>query len=293
MLVVEKVLSLLKKKYAQEKANAFQEYIQSPVMTNIELCFNDFAAYDYMPRFIPDLLAERPIYVFGKYTGDVDGTISVSGTTARGKYQQNIELSEGLQDDNNVAIRYLWAREKLKYVSDYECVDHNTSRKKEITQIGLKYNLLSKYTSFIAVDEKSVTNGKNTKTVRQPLPLPKGVSNYAVGFEMSAEKVVKDGELYAEEILFVHVNEGLTEDQKSIVQTFFSTQIVSIDDEAKELIEGNTLRIDINSKDSTISIEDDRRILDEEQILILESHLLQLIELLDDTLTFKITLLWL
>lgn len=285
---------ITEKKYAKEKANAFQEYIQSPVLTNIELCFNNFAAYDYMPRYVPDLLAERPIYVFGKYKGDVDGTISVSGTTANGKYQKDVDLSEGLLGDKNVAIRYLWAREKLKYMSDYESIDYNTSRKEEITEIGLKYNLLSKYTSFIAVDVKPVTNGNTTNRVRQPLPLPKGVGNYAVGFEMSAEKVVKDEEeLDAEEILFVHVNEGLTEEQKLVVQTFFTKQIVSIDDEAKELIEGNTLSVHINSKDSTISIEDDRQILDEEQIKILETHLLELIELIDDTLTFKITLIWL
>jgi len=284
---------ITEKKYAQEKANAFQEYIQSPVLTNIELCFNNFAAYDYMPRYVPDLLAERPIYVFGKYKGDVDGTISVSGTTTNGQYQKDIDLSEALLDDKNIAIRYLWAREKLKYMSDYESIDYNTSRKEEITEIGLKYNLLSKYTSFIAVDEIPVTNGNNIKMVRQPLPLPKGVGNYAVGFEMRAEKVVKDGELVEEEILFVHVNEGLTEEQKTIVQTFFINQIVSIDDEAKELIEGNTLSIHINSKDGTIAIVDNRQILDEEQIKILETHLLELIELLNDTLTFKITLLWL
>jgi len=284
---------ITEQKYAKEKANAFREYIQSPVLTNIELCFNNFAAYEYMPRYVPDLLAERPIYVFGKYKGNTDGSITLSGTTVNGKYQKELDLSDGLIENENVALRYLWAREKLKYMSDYESIDYNESRKNEITEIGLKYKLLSKYTSFIAVDEEVGTEGHQSKTVRQPLPLPHGVSNHAIGFEMSVENVTKESESVIEEILFIHVNEGLTERQKSVVQDFFAKQIVSFDEEAKELLEGNTLSLQLNISDHTISIEDNRNILDEDHIKILESHLFNLIDLLGESITFKITLLWL
>ena len=55
------------------------------------------------------------------------------------------------------------------------------SRIKEVTQLGLTYNLLTAYTSFIAVDtEVRLVNGKAV-TVKQPLPMPEGVSDYAVG----------------------------------------------------------------------------------------------------------------
>jgi Ca-activated chloride channel family protein len=51
----------------------------------------------------------------------------------------------------------------------------------EVTDLGLKYNLLTEYTSFIAVDsEVRLKNGQAT-TVTQPLPLPHGVSDLAVG----------------------------------------------------------------------------------------------------------------
>ena len=50
-----------------------------------------------------------------------------------------------------------------------------------MTDLGLKYNLLTAYTSFIAVDTEVRNKGGESTTVKQPLPLPQGVSDYAVG----------------------------------------------------------------------------------------------------------------
>jgi Ca-activated chloride channel family protein len=52
---------------------------------------------------------------------------------------------------------------------------------KEITSLGLTYNLLTAYTSFVAIDDRVRTEGGETVTIKQPLPLPQGVSDYAVG----------------------------------------------------------------------------------------------------------------
>jgi Ca-activated chloride channel family protein len=51
----------------------------------------------------------------------------------------------------------------------------------EVTKLGLEYNLLTNYTSFVAIDSEVRNQGGQATTVRQPLPLPEGVSNYAVG----------------------------------------------------------------------------------------------------------------
>jgi len=45
----------------------------------------------------------------------------------------------------------------------------------------LKYNLLTQYTSFIAVREVVTNNLEPAKDINQPLPLPIRVSDMAVG----------------------------------------------------------------------------------------------------------------
>jgi Ca-activated chloride channel homolog len=51
---------------------------------------------------------------------------------------------------------------------------------KEVTALGLKYSLMTPYTSFVAVDQVKRADGQLV-TVKQPLPLPEGVSDLAVG----------------------------------------------------------------------------------------------------------------
>jgi hypothetical protein len=50
-----------------------------------------------------------------------------------------------------------------------------------ITRLGLQHNLLTAFTSFVAIDSQVVNQGGQGATVKQPLPLPEGVSELAVG----------------------------------------------------------------------------------------------------------------
>lgn len=73
-------------------AEKFREYIQSPVLTHIKCDFGNFAAYDVEPISIPDVMALRPIIIFGKWKGSAQGTISLSGITGRSDYSQQFDV---------------------------------------------------------------------------------------------------------------------------------------------------------------------------------------------------------
>jgi Ca-activated chloride channel family protein len=64
-------------------------------------------------------------------------------------------------------------------LSDYGPRDDDV--KGEIIDLGLTYELLTAYTSFIAVHEVVRNTSGDAQTVDQPLPLPLGVSDLAVG----------------------------------------------------------------------------------------------------------------
>ena len=57
----------------------------------------------------------------------------------------------------------------------------------EITSLGLTYGLLTRYTSFVAVQEIVRRTADGADDVDQPLPLPAGVSDLAVGVTSGAE----------------------------------------------------------------------------------------------------------
>ena len=55
-----------------------------------------------------------------------------------------------------------------------------------VTSLGLTYGLLTRYTSFVAVQE-IVRTQESGDDVDQPLPLPQGVSDFAVGVTQGPE----------------------------------------------------------------------------------------------------------
>ena len=79
------------------------------------------------------------------------------------------------------ALAYLWARSRIASLADYIQLDRNDERVKAVTNLGLTYNLLTAYTSFVAVDDVVRNPGGNSTAVKQALPLPQGVENTAVG----------------------------------------------------------------------------------------------------------------
>jgi Ca-activated chloride channel family protein len=166
---------------ADSMANKFREYIQTPVLTNIQIRSIGFDTYDVNPVHFPNLLAQRPLILFGKWRGPITGSFELTGKSGLGDYVSRLDIA-GLQpEESNRALRYLWARSRIAELSDYGSPNVRDDRAKDITSLGLKYNLLTQYTSFIAVREV-VTNGlEPAKDINQPLPLPIRVSDMAVG----------------------------------------------------------------------------------------------------------------
>jgi Ca-activated chloride channel family protein len=195
---------------AEVQANKFREYIQNPLLTNIKISYNGFEAYDVTPLQQPDLFAQRPVLIYGKWKGQPQGTITVSGITGKGNWKADLQVDKNKCSNKNSAIRYLWARKKIEQLADYNKVEYSSDLEASITNLGLEYSLLTDYTSFIAIDSERRTNNTAT-TVVQPLPLPQGVSNQAVKY--TAPVVVDE----VSEEIEITVNEPVPERVEIVV----------------------------------------------------------------------------
>jgi Ca-activated chloride channel family protein len=155
-------------------------------LTHVGIDFGGLNVYDVEPASIPDVLADRPTVVFGKWKGAPQGTITVRGKSGTGEFVQQfrVEGARSLEETN--ALAYLWARSRIASLSDYIKLERTDERVKAVTNLGLTYNLLTAYTSFVAVDDVVRNPGGNTTAVKQPLPLPQGVENSAVGAGVAA-----------------------------------------------------------------------------------------------------------
>ena len=172
---------------ATAAATQLRRYIDTPVLTGIDVRFHGFDVYDVEPGTIADLFASRPIVVIGKWRGNATGSIELSGTTGRGAYQTSIPVSPGNADASHGALRHLWARTRIADLSDFGPSTPSEERVAQITSLGLTYGLLTRYTSFVAVQEMVRRTSEGADDVDQPLPLPAGVSDLAVGVTSGPE----------------------------------------------------------------------------------------------------------
>lgn len=166
---------------AAETAERFRTYIESPILTDIQVTYDGFDVYDVEPQKLPTLFAQRPIVVYGKWRGDLTGTVKITGHNGNGKFVKEIPVEQIKPLKDNDAIRYLWARKKIERLTDYGISENDPDIKNEVTQLGLKYSMMTPYTSFIAVVETIRNPEKESKDVNQPQPLPLQVSDLAVG----------------------------------------------------------------------------------------------------------------
>jgi Ca-activated chloride channel family protein len=179
---------ITKPEETREKAERFRQTIESPVLTNVRIDFGKFKTYDVEPFTIPDVFTERPVIVFGKWRGRPTGEITLNGMTGSGPYGYKLDIQKEKPLKSNSSLQYLWARYRIAILSDYNLLRQDNERIKEVTQLGLTYNLLTAYTSFVGVDSEVRMIDGHPVTVKQPLPLPEGVSDYSIGKEMSSKR---------------------------------------------------------------------------------------------------------
>lgn len=171
---------------AVEAASRLRRHIDSPVLSGIDVQFVGLDVYDVEPRKVPDLFASRPIVVFGKWRGQASGSVEISGMTGRGHHRTSLAIGFGNLDSSHRALRHLWARTRIAELSDFGPGAPDADRVAAITSLGLTYGLLTRYTSFVAVREL-VRTAAGADEVDQPLPLPEGVSDRAVGVTQGSE----------------------------------------------------------------------------------------------------------
>jgi len=157
---------------AQATANSFREYIERPALTNINVKFSGIDVYDVEPLSVPDVFADRPVIIYGKYDNASNGSVTLSGDHADSEVSTTLNFPDYKANaDENVAIKYLWARKKIQLMSDYGIASNENdgvSIEEEITQLGLDYGLVTEYTSFVAVDTAAVTGLNETANPGTP-----------------------------------------------------------------------------------------------------------------------------
>lgn len=173
---------------ADAEARRLRAYIDRPVLTQARLGWQGADLYDLEPERLPDLFAERPIVVVGKFRGELAGKATIKGYSGGRPVTLSVDLSQAYTDPALSALPKLWARRRIDRLMDHSgcnhanrCVEDDPARG-EIIDTSLKHGLLTPFTSFIAVSGEVRTNEAGER-VFQPVPQREAGDAGGFGFD--------------------------------------------------------------------------------------------------------------
>lgn len=166
------------------KVEDFYSTIARPVLTEIEIDYGPEATvWGDRPEVIRDLYVGHPLQIVGRFDGEL-GPITVSGRMGDRRYSETIDL---VPVDDGTGIASAWARGTVADLERQQLHGEIPEVKDEITDLALEYSILTRYTSFVAVEYERVRNpGGEGYTLQQPSEAPDGVDvEAAVGGDLS------------------------------------------------------------------------------------------------------------
>ena len=155
------------------QAEKIAKVLQHPTLTKLKVGFDGFNAIELEPASYPDLYSERPVMIFGKYKGKPKGRIVITGMMGDIPFAKTIEVSSIKQSTASSALPYLWAKQRIALLIDYNVYERTNQRVTEITKLGKRYGVQTPYTAF-GITGSVIGKKLNPAIMYQPLNLSIG-----------------------------------------------------------------------------------------------------------------------
>lgn len=162
-------------------AQRFYERVRNPLLTDLSLEWGALKVDDVYPRRLPDLFSAKPVILTGRYTEPGKGILKLHGKLAGRPVTREIRMELPEKQPQHDVLATLWARTRIDdlMVQDFAGIQRGTPKAEvrlAITQLGLDYRLMTQYTSFVAVEEMTITEGGRPRRIDVPVEIPGGVS---------------------------------------------------------------------------------------------------------------------
>ena len=159
---------------ARDVMDGFFARVSRPALADVAVDWGGMAVTDVYPPKLPDLFVGRPLVVTGKFTGERKA-VRVKGTS--GNERRTLMTADDEKGNAGSSLAKIWARLRIADLANRQtwAGDPYGELGDAIRHTALRYQLVSNYTSFVAVDSSQKTAGGHGVTIHQAVPVPDGV----------------------------------------------------------------------------------------------------------------------
>ena len=170
-----------------EKMKELFHKLETPVLKDLTFLMQEGMDAEMFPKNIPDLYDGEPILITVKTKNKLKKDITFKGEIAGAKWSEIVD-PDGKSKNKGVAA--LWAREKIRDIMNQAIKDGTTRApdvREAIIEVALTHQLVSKYTSLVAVDDEIARKDAALKSTPIPTNLPQGMDpNMVAGKQVPA-----------------------------------------------------------------------------------------------------------
>ncbi|OGC43010.1 hypothetical protein A2548_06975, partial [candidate division WOR-1 bacterium RIFOXYD2_FULL_41_8] len=137
----------------EKSVSTFYSKINEPVLADIKLDFGGIRIYDLQPRVFPDIFKGTQLVLLGRYNGDGNRKITLTGYVNGRKKQFFYEAKFTREDSSNNFIPRLWATRKIGYLtSEIRLRGEKKELIDEIIKLSKKHGIMTEYTSYLVME---------------------------------------------------------------------------------------------------------------------------------------------
>ena len=157
--------------------DTFFDRVSHAPLSDVKIDWAGAEVSEVFPSRVPDLFADRPVIITGRFKGDLPPSVRVSGRVGAERRELPVSITRTDDAVATKALAQVWARAKLTDIADQSAWDvHNLAElARAAKKTALDYALMSDFTAFVAVDSSVRTAGEFGTTVHVPVPVPQGV----------------------------------------------------------------------------------------------------------------------
>ncbi|MGK2859540.1 MAG: marine proteobacterial sortase target protein [Thermoanaerobaculia bacterium] len=139
----------------EERMTLLFRKLDAPVLTDLVLAIDDPRS-EYWPSTLPDLYAGEPL-VLAVRSRSASPRIQLAG---RGAEESWLATPASTEAPERSGVAKLWARRKIEALSDRIALGGDEAEiRPQIVELGLAHGLVTRFTSFVAVDKLSPAIG--------------------------------------------------------------------------------------------------------------------------------------
>lgn len=136
------------------KIATFFDKVSSPVLSDVEVKFNNIEVYDMYPAKVTDLFRGEQLVLVGRYHGSGAKAVSLKGKV-HGESRELVYEGTFVERDRKFDfVPRVWATRKIGYLlSEIRLHGEKEELKTEVVRLATRFGILTPYTSYLVIED--------------------------------------------------------------------------------------------------------------------------------------------